>query len=384
LFSNFENSKKQYFLVTVSLQKDGTLNFYFFPFILNREDDIKFKEFLNRAYHHLQPNVESTLKVQKMVYTEVAKIITIVATYDSCYNFQVKLKGSTNEGLKVDKPVEFDFQLVNEAWSGKISIQVDAKTPAGSAYALPIIKTCLDKFKIWGTNHLDDRKVRGHFRKLVEKAIVDLKLNGLKIKKRPWEQGPAVTCEIMWTEFPSISIDLAVGLDISNWPPPSIARPLPVGTDAKVQLAPKVKHDPSANPAFWQISSAQVEGQIFNNIDKDGGCRKKVLKLAKYFKLKSGTGWHSVTSYNLKTILLRMNDEKRQPAYWAQGMLVLRFKELIDRLLKHLRSGYLPNFFIPKENLFAGKAAEIKGAIVGVNDFLKMLRANPERLLMYG
>ena len=227
-------------------------------------------------------------------------------------------------------------------------------------------------------------KVRGHFRKLVEKAIVDLKLNGLKIKKRPWEQGPAVTCEIMWTEFPSISIDLAVGLDISNWPPPSIARPRPVGTDAKVQLAPKVKHDPSANPAFWQISTAQVEAQIFNNIDKDGGCRKKVLKLAKYFKLKSGTGWHPVTSYNLKTILLRMNDEKRQPPYWAQGMLVLRFKELIDRLLKHLRSGYLPNFFIPKENLFAGEAAEIKGAIVGVNDFLKMLRANPERLLMYG
>ena len=188
----------------------------------------------------------------------------------------------------------------------------------------------------------------------------------------------------MWTEFPSISIDLAVGLDISNWPPPSIARPLPVGTDAKVQLAPKVKHDPSPNPAFWRISTAQVEAQIFNNIDKDGGCRKKVLKLAKYFKLKSGTGWHPVTSYNLKTILLRMNDEKRQPAYWAQGMLVLRFKELIDRLLKHLRSGYLPNFFIPKENLFAGKAAEIKGAIMGVNDFLKMLRANPERLLMYG
>ena len=63
-------------------------------------------------------------------------------------------------------------------------------------------------------------------------------------------------------------------------------------------------------------------------------------------------------------------------------MLVARFKELIDRLLKHLRSGSLTNFFIPKENLFAGKASEIKGAIAGVNDFLKMLRANPETLLM--
>ena len=317
-----------------------------------------------------------------MVYTEVAKIITKVATYDSCYNFQVKFKGSTNEGLKVDKPVEFDFQLVNEAWSGKISLQVDAKTPAGSAYAVPIIKTCLDKFKIGGTNHIDGRKVRGHLCELVERAIVDLKLNGLKIKKRPWQQGPAVTCEIMWTEFPSISIDFAVGLDIPNWPPPPIAGPRPVGTDAKVQLVPKVKNDPSANPAFWQISTAQVEAQICNNMDKDGGCRKKVLKLAEYFKLKSGTGWHPVTSYNLKTILFHMNDEKRQREYWAQGMLVPRFKELIDRLLKHLRDGSLPNFFIPKENLFAGKAEILKGAIAGVNDFLKMLRANPERLLM--
>ena len=143
-----------------------------------------------------------------MVYTEIAKIIIKVATYDSCYNFQVKFKGSTNEGLKVDKWDEFDFQLVNEAWSGKISLQVDANTPAGSAYAVPIMKTCLDKFKIAGTNHLDGPKVRGHLWELAEKAIVDLKLNGLKIKRRSWEQGPAVTFEIMWSEFPSISIDL--------------------------------------------------------------------------------------------------------------------------------------------------------------------------------
>jgi len=345
------------------------------------KDDVKFNEFLNRAYRQIQVNVQSKVEAKKMVYTEIAKIMTKVATYDSCYNFKVQLKGSAYDGLKIDKPDEFDFGLLNDAWSGKISLQVDKETPAGSAYAVPIVKTCLDKFKIEGTNRLDARKVRGHLRELVEKAMVDLELKGLKIKKRPWEGGPAVTFEFMWTKFPSISIDLAIALELPHWPPPTIARPRPVGTDAKMELVPKVKHDESADPAFWQISSAQVEGQIMKNIDKDGGCRKKVLQLAKYFKGKSEGRWYPLASYHLKTILLHMNDEKRQSQYWAQGMLVPRFRDLIDRLLKHLRSGSLLNFFIPEEDLFHGRR-DIAVAIGGVNNFLKMLQENPESLLM--
>ena len=331
-------------------------------------------------FGQIQVNVQEKIKVKKFVYEKLATIMTQVAKDDSCYAFKVQFKGSTYEGLKIGHQDEFDFGLLNEKWSGKIFLQVDKTTPDGYAYAVPIIKTCLDKFKIVGTNHLDGRKVRGHLRELVTKAILELGMEG-EVVKRPWEGGPAVTFELLFDAFPHISIDLAIGLELPNWPALSIAIPaLPPGTNAKVQLVPKVKDDPTANPAFWQISTAQVEAQIMTSIDEDGGCRKKVLQLAKYFKGKSVGGWYPLASYHLKTILLHMNAEKKQATKWAEKMLVPRFKELIDRLLKHLRSGSLPNFFIPKANLFEGKT-DLSSAITGVEDFLKMLQQNPDGLL---
>lgn len=76
-----------------------------------------------------------------------------------------------------------------------------------------------------------------------------------------------------------------------------------------------------------------------------------------------------------------MNDEPRGPKAWAQEMLVARFTELIERLLKRLRSGILYSFFMPKVlNLFKGKE-DLASAIAGVNDFLKTLRENPQALL---
>ncbi|KAL9987493.1 hypothetical protein ACROYT_G001810 [Oculina patagonica] len=107
---------------------------------------------------------------------------------------------------------------------------------------------------------------------------------------------------------------------------------------------------------------------------------KKVLQLAKYFKEKSKERWYPLASYHLKTILLHMNDERRQSRDWAQGMLVQRFTELIERLLKRLRSRELYSFFMPSQNLFEGKK-DLTVALHDVEDFLKTLRANPQALL---
>lgn len=312
------------------------------------------------------------------LYDELAKILAKVAFNDPCYTFRVEFKGSSYEGLKIGKPDEFDYGLVNDNWKGKISVLVDATTPVGFGYAVQNIATCLDKFKVPGTKRVDASKVRGHLRNLVEEAMLQLGMKG-RFVKRPWEGGPAVTFEFVSgdPEFLYISIDLAIGIDLPHWPPG--ARPHPAGVkSAKAQLVPKVKDE---NSAFWQISFAQVEKAIMENIDSDGGCRKKVLQLAKYFKGKSVGRWHPLASYHLKTILLHMNDEKRHSKDWAQGMLVPRFKELIDRLLKRLRTGILYSFFMPTQNLFEGKQAELPGAIVSVNDFLKTLRGNPQALL---
>ena len=134
--------------------------------------------------------MEEKIKVKKEVYKKIAYILAKVATYDKdkCYDFRVILKGSTYEGLKIGNPDEFDFGLVNDSWTGKISLMADGNTPAGRAYAVPVLKTCLEKFKIPGTKHLDASKVRGHLRDLVEKAIIDLGMKN-EIKKDLTKEG---------------------------------------------------------------------------------------------------------------------------------------------------------------------------------------------------
>ncbi|KAL9987497.1 hypothetical protein ACROYT_G001817 [Oculina patagonica] len=86
----------------------------------------------------------------------------------------VQFKGSSYEALKIGKPDEFDYGLVNDSWTGKIELAVDDNTPQGFGYAVPITRTCLDKIKIPGTRRLDADKVRGHLRDLVEAAMLKL------------------------------------------------------------------------------------------------------------------------------------------------------------------------------------------------------------------
>lgn len=321
------------------------------------------------------------MQVQLKVFDHLSKILAKVAKYDPCYDFKVQFKGSSYEGLKIGYPDEFDYGLVKPLWTGKISLDVDDSTPAGFGYAVPIISTCIDRFKIMEKKRLDANKIRGHLRDLVEKAMIELGMKAKEVVKPPWEGGPAVTFEFVSgdPQFRLISIDLAIGIDLVHWPPPRVARPRPAGVkqDVNVQLVPKITNE---NPAFWQISFAQVEKAIMENIDSDGGCRKKVLQLAKYFKGKSEGRWYPLASYHLKTILLHMNDERKQSKDWAQGMLVARFTELIEMVLKHLRSGVLYSYFMPKQNLFEGKK-DLSVALHGVNSFIRTLNENPKSLM---
>ena len=232
------------------------------------------EKFLNKAFSNIQVNDQKKVSVKLKLYDELAKIMAKVAFNDPCYTFRVQFKGSSYEGLKIGKPDEFDYGFVNDKWTSKISVLVDATTPVVSGYAEQNIATRLDKFKVPVTKCFDASKVKSHLRNLVEEVMLHLGMKG-KFVKRPWEGGPAVTFEFVSgdPEFLYISIDLAIGIELPHWPPG--ARPRPAGVkSAKAQLVPKVKTEITT---FWQISFAQVEKAIMENTDSDGGCRKKVL-----------------------------------------------------------------------------------------------------------
>ena len=298
-----------------------------------------------------------------------------VANDDPCNNFKVEFQGSIYEGLKINQPDELDLGLVNENWAGKISRMDDATTPVAFGYAFQNITTCLDKFKIPGTRRLDAGRVRGHLRELVEKATDKSEMRG-QIVERPWEGRPF---EILWPGFPFISIDLAISLEMQHWPLQARSPPACI-KNPRVQLVPKVR--PGAKPALWLISFAKVESQIMQNIDNDGGCRRKVLQLTKYFVGKGLGRWYPLATYHLKSILVHvhMNDWRRFTTDWAQGVLVARFRDLIDRLLELIENKSLSSFFMPNFNLFRDKL-DIDSSKAGIDLFLKTLRSTPEALL---
>ena len=326
-------------------------------------------------------------EVTEKVSSEISRIMEKVATYDnSCFKFRVELQGSTSEGLKIVKPDEFDFGLRNDDWTDKIVLFVNQTAPAGKGYAQSVSKTCLDRFKITGTQALDPLNVRNHLRDLVEQAMIDLNMKG-KVPKRPWVTGPAVTFEFSAKDFvnfvPSerlfrISVDLVIGIDLTQWP--AGARERPTGVDnARAQLVPKVKLPDQ--PKFWRISFSDVEKAIMQNIDNDCGCRKKVLQLAKYFKEKTKERWYPLSTYHLKNVLLHMKEARNDPRDWRPEMLVPRFKEFIEKLLGYVRSGSLPHFFIPRHNLLAEDNPGGVSAITSLTEFLTTLRANPNAFL---
>ena len=196
--------------------------------------------------------------------------------------------------------------------------------------------------------------MRDHMYELVEKA-----LKKLGVKSEIKKSGPAINFQIPSKErsFPEIDIDLVLYLQQNTWP--ASAKPLdpPALMDPGVSLVAKVLEAPE-NTKVWQITFSSSEILIFKDIDADGGCRKKLLKIAKYLKTKSDLP-DTVASYHLKTLLLEMNERRKDPADWTEDKLVPRFKELMNGFLAALKAGILKSFFISKFNLFRGKLLSI-------------------------
>ena len=197
---------------------------------------------------------------------------------------------------------------------------------------------------------IDPAKVTAHMLDIVTQA-----LSKLGFRTKVTVVGPAVNFQIRSreTSFRYIDIDLVLYIKQGKWPPSADLNIPPKLMTRGVGLVPKVLEAPQ-DTKVWQISFTAAEIILFQDIDEDGGCRKKLLKIAKYLKLASK--WpDSVSSYHLKTILMKMNREHPNKADWADSKIVPRFEELMSRFLTALKAGKLPRFFIPDFDLFKVK-----------------------------
>ena len=114
-------------------------------------------------------------------------------------------------------------------------------------------------------------------------------------------------------------------------------------TKRRIFVAKPLKSDSYA----WRISYSLEEKELFENMDRDNGCRKQVLRILKAWCYKMPE-MRPLTSYHLKTVLLH---EVKAETDWSQDKLCLRVCGCLIRLHIALKAGILRHYFIRPLNL---------------------------------
>ena len=152
--------------------------------------------------------------------------------------------------------------------------------------------------------------------------------------------GPSVqmdTCRMNRSGIVMYSVDVVLGYEIL------------VGGQKCVFVAKPPKTPGPQTSKAWRKSSSLEEKALFHGMDRDGGCRKMVLRILKIM-LKRQTELEGLTSYNLKTALLH---EVRNVSSWKQSKLVPRLIAVLHRLCRSLEDKTQSDYFVPDTNLLA-------------------------------
>ncbi|MFT7819132.1 cyclic GMP-AMP synthase-like [Arapaima gigas] len=279
--------------------------------------------------------------------------------------------GSAYENVKISKPDEFDVMFTIPMKR----VRVEQFGNTGAFCSVHPERTD-HPFVKDGTLLADD--MLRDFREQVKLAVKDMQNVSVERKKKGC---PAVTLGIKAdTGFP-ISLDIVLGLEVhSSWPTFTEG-----GFKIEKWLGTKVKKEFKFKPFYlvpkykgkgneekegirkkdvWCISFSHVEKGILKNhgqaktcCEKSGVqcCRKACLKLLKHLlhvlKEKYPEELSGFSSYMAKTALLHACSTRVEDSNWANSNLSSCFQMLLDDFEKHLRSGSLPNFFIPSDNL---------------------------------
>ena len=110
-----------------------------------------------------------------------------------------------------------------------------------------------------------------------------------------------------------------------------------------------VAKDLESEPETWRISYSLEEKALFNGMDDDDGCRKKVLRILKAWR-NDEVAMHPLTSYHLKTALFHEMKESRN---WSQSELGPRVIGVLGRLQRAMEEGNQPHYFEPRINLLS-------------------------------
>ncbi|XP_013403868.1 protein mab-21-like 3 [Lingula anatina] len=363
--------------------------------------------------NHVQMKCDETKKSVGIVMPVIDKILREIKKKDSRFTVQPVYAGSHWQNLKVERADEFDVSVILSLpeTSSRCSDPLrcfgfdrDVDDPLKSIpYDLQIIRGprslpspppgyCCWKLQenesppmpSWSnlTNmtfdgYLVPFLVKKQFHGLLNEAIRDLNLQKT-VSMRGRVNGPALTIRIAQQGHFCIDVDFSVITEAFlpfpseiQWPHrnakwPSLEKVVDIrGTG--VQTVAKKNFD-------WIISFLKAEKKLIENIDSDGGCRKKSHRIMKKLNedVWCDTTSRVITSYCLKNILFWECEDSPYSEDWSVDKLSVRVTSMIERVKKAAQARSLPMYFNPAVNLLQDKdCRELDIAVKKISDFMK-------------
>ncbi|CAK1602569.1 unnamed protein product [Parnassius mnemosyne] len=315
------------------------------------------------------------------VFLKLHDTMKKVDSYYGRYSSAVKFAGSHFDGLRINKPDEYDMDIVirvpvsinHNSWTpGASDITIEPKHPgfvqlrAGVQYQrIPfrdgedcvINRTAYEWLD--AKNYILRSKFTNWFKSVVTKALNQLPrycglpsmcVNGTVHTIRTTESGPAFTLVIEGPRGFRLDVDLVPALKFpeSRWPVEGY-RSIPPGCSVDYwMVVPKPNkngHDCYDESRSWRIALHEQERKLMHNSYN----MHLTIKLLK--KLRDSRGMNKIASYYIKTLFLWEIVELNDPSFWKRNDLATLLKHMLNKFHIALIEGKISYFWNRRCNL---------------------------------
>lgn len=269
----------------------------------------------------------------------------------------IELSGSCADGVKINKPDEFDCYVYLD-FSKLSGIKFVEGNQPGTAY-VNMFDCCSET----GHRHFKDKildftsrnwnllphRINSWIQGLIAKVISKHSESELSLYGRPCsislaQHGPAQTIFVKGSK--NFSIDFVPSIKVNyqeNW----ISDREPVIFDAEDSYWNLVSKPIDHDPAAFKASYTKMESD--NIYDKNQF--KNVLRLLK--KVRDKNQLTPLKSYFIKTVCLWVDEEQEEDEFlWEQPIYDVLLK-VLQELIMYCEDGNLPGFWDQSENLFS-------------------------------
>ena len=305
--------------------------------------------------------------------------------------------GSTAENTKVGKPDEIDYMCILTELS-KASYAYESPNDPPGYLRIRMHSQEMEKWKDFldSDGFLIAEKLHLQFHSLFDLHSENADLTAMstclhKVRDYSYQAKGGVTVDMSQTKPGSrlfflwrgcqfkrvvVTVDLIPAIEIAGWPNSAI-RPPDLGSERYhviPKVSPSVQNNPNAG-LYWRISTSMAEERIFCGMDSSPRCCYTICKslmqcpdpqllfpenvcaaskelrllMLSVYRLRLYDDF--INSYLIKMIFCRERMARREISDWSWSVVENRVSEILNKLMKELKQGYVPSYFIRDYNV---------------------------------